>query len=825
MLHRSPAPDDRARARGEPPGPLGAGRRRATIQTGSPAWLLAALAILAAAPAAWGQPCSNGATGAVCDQQVLVVDVSGNRVIRVDPSTGAQQAVATGGSIQFPRSVVADRNGALFVSMHGGVVKVVPDANRQGPILGLAPGSAQNLAQGASRDLFVAVPGSAGSPTLDVVNRVDPASGATSVAGELGLGFPNGIAVDPCSGVATPPCPADAVAERLLVVDTGSVLDDSLRRVASLDPSTQFLTTLTRDGLLATPRDVAAPDIQTLYVIDSGGTAFPQPPTEQNPQPPGVARTPQLLRIDRTQPFDPAGCAVPLANPDLCQNQSVVAKGGRLVRPVGIALEADGKLLVADADALGGALIRIDPAAYDPANLLANQTIVSQGQLFVTPWDVHVVSGIAPDPRRSLYVTETGAGTGVFRLDPDVPAGAALPTAWNVSAVSTDPAYQRPVAVSVVPCGCAPEPCACPDLAVADADAVAVFRQPAAGGAPTLIAQGGFLEEPADVIVDADGTWLVTDRGPTASLIRIDPGIPFDPGDPTANQTRVAPPSHPALDHALKDPVATAIQPDGRLLVADLGDPTAMPPVEPALYEISPDSQRQICAAVGDLLDGVQGMVLDQDGFDVFAADSPSPVFRVNAATLAQVIESVSTDFQTPRKLAIDPRRDIFVADAGLSAAGDGRVWLVDPGLDGEPDPLALVPSGALDDPSGVAVDGVTLTAPPLDLPDADGDGINDDDDNCLGVRNPDQIDTDGDGVADHGCCDASGDGGTGVPDFAILIEQFGNSCAEPQAPDCSADCTGDGGVGVPDFAVFAAKFGSSPAGGARAKLPASCAP
>jgi sugar lactone lactonase YvrE len=792
----------------------------------SPGPLLVAAA-LAAAPAAWAQPCSLGATGAVCNGHVLVADVGGNRVIRVDPTTGAQQAVPAGGSILSPRSVIADRDGALFVSMREGVLKVVPDANRQGPIVGFTPGSSQNLTQGPSRDLFVAVPGGSGAPTLDIVFRVDPASGASVAAGELGLAFPNGVAVDPCGGVAAAPCPAEVAAERVLVVDLGSAVEQVLRRVASLDPTTQILTTLTQDGLLATPRDVAAPDIETLYVIDSGGTAFPQPPSGDPPTQPAVSRPPQLLRIDRTQPFDPAGCAVPLANPDLCQNQSVVAKGGRMVRPVGIAIEADGKLLVADADAQGGALIRIDPAAYNPANLLANQTLVSQGQLFETPWDVHIVSGIAPELPRTVYVTEAGAAAGVLRLEP-APAGAVLPTAWNVSTVSTDPAYQRPVAVAIVPCGCAPEPCACPDLAVADADAAAVFRQPAAGGAPTLVAQAGFLEEPADVIVDADGTWLVTDRG-TASVIRVDPGVPFDPGDPFANQTRIAPPANPALVHALHDPIAISIQPDGRLVVADLGDPSATPPI-PALYEISPDSGRQVCLAVGSLLDDFQATVLDADGFTVFSADSVSPVFRLNVATLAQVVESVSTDFVTPRKLALDPRRDVLVADAGLAVPGDGRVWRLDPGLDGEPDPLPLVPSGALHDPSGIAVDGITLAAPPFDLPDQDGDGIHDEDDNCLDFPNPDQIENDahlegGDLVGDWGCCDASSDAATGGPDFKILTEQFGNDCRgePPGSADCAADCTGDGTVGGPDFVVTLERWGAQLDHGPRVLQSATC--
>ena len=102
--------------------------------------LMVAAALAAGPSTGIAQPCSNGSTGAVCNGHVLVVDFNGNRVIRVDPTTGVQQAVPTGGNIQFPRSLLADRNGALFVSMNTGVVKAAPDLNRQGPIIGFSAG-------------------------------------------------------------------------------------------------------------------------------------------------------------------------------------------------------------------------------------------------------------------------------------------------------------------------------------------------------------------------------------------------------------------------------------------------------------------------------------------------------------------------------------------------------------------------------------------------------------------------------------------------------------------------------------------------------------
>lgn len=54
---------------------------------------------------------------------------------------------------------------------------------------------------------------------------------------------------------------------------------------------------------------------------------------------------------------------------------------------------------------------------------------------------------------------------------------------------------------------------------------------------------------------------------------------------------------------------------------------------------------------------------------------------------------------------------------------------------------------------SGFYLDAVSLSGVPV-ISDFDGDGVSDDDDNCPSVANPDQADTDGDGLGD--ACDAA---------------------------------------------------------------------
>src|SRR4051794_39637113 len=62
-----------------------------------------------------------------------------------------------------------------------------------------------------------------------------------------------------------------------------------------------------------------------------------------------------------------------------------VATGGSFVSPVGIAIEADGSVLVADADAFGGSggVIRVKPSG-------GAETTVSSGGLFSNPFGVAV---------------------------------------------------------------------------------------------------------------------------------------------------------------------------------------------------------------------------------------------------------------------------------------------------------------------------------------------------------------------------------------------------------------------------------------------------
>ncbi len=84
---------------------------------------------------------------------------------------------------------------------------------------------------------------------------------------------------------------------------------------------------------------------------------------------------------------------------------------------------------------------------------------------------------------------------------------------------------------------------------------------------------------------------------------------------------------------------------------------------------------------------------------------------------------------------------------------------------------------------------------------DTDGDGVDNDSDNCRYTPNPDQIDTDGDGigeVCDYMCGDANGDSTTNIGDAVHLVNYIFKG-GEAPVPIEAGDANGDGDVNIGD--------------------------
>jgi len=88
---------------------------------------------------------------------------------------------------------------------------------------------------------------------------------------------------------------------------------------------------------------------------------------------------------------------------------------------------------------------------------------------------------------------------------------------------------------------------------------------------------------------------------------------------------------------------------------------------------------------------------------------------------------------------------------------------------------------------------------------DTDGDGYQDNIDNCVAIANS-QKDTDGDGYGN--LCDGDYDqtGTVGGPDFGIFAATFGTTEGDP-GYNRHVDCNDDNIIGGPDFGCFAAQF------------------
>jgi sugar lactone lactonase YvrE len=93
-------------------------------------------------------------------------------------------------------------------------------------------------------------------------------------------------------------------------------------------------------------------------------------------------------------------------------DQVVIGSGGNLVLPTGAAVDPEtGLVYVADKDAgTFGAVIEIDPAAYDAGTPAANQRVVSTGGEFTDP------TGVVFEKSGQLLVAEGGPSGGVIRV-------------------------------------------------------------------------------------------------------------------------------------------------------------------------------------------------------------------------------------------------------------------------------------------------------------------------------------------------------------------------------------------------------------------------
>jgi len=204
--------------------------------------------------------------------------------------------------------------------------------------------------------------------------------------------------------------------------------------------------------------------------------------------------------------------------------QTVVSSEGHFRSPAGVAIAANGDLLVVDPDA--GAVIRVNPAIPNqpPGQ---NQTVVSNGNFFARPIGIAITTG------GDLLVVDMnccdGSNGGVIRVDPAI---ANLPPGFNQTVVAQGGRFSAPFGIAIVP---PPDP---GDILIANSASANILQVKSRTISPwtwepTVVSEGDKFDMPFGIAIAAIDDLIVVDR--EGSVIGVNPTQP--PGN---NQTVVS---------------------------------------------------------------------------------------------------------------------------------------------------------------------------------------------------------------------------------------------------------------------------------------------
>jgi hypothetical protein len=273
--------------------------------------------------------------------------VNGGFLVKVDPATGQKTVISSGGDLRTPFDVTIDPSGHLVVSDCGRLLRVDPDTGTQSV---LADNSAGTL--GIPYGLCLNGAGKVLAANMAGVVQVDPLTGQTATVSSGGsFRCPLGVAAAANGGLfvlnmAFPP------------------------QILRVNPQTGAQKLLTQGGFLNHPQaiTISGTDIYVTDVATPDGNF-------------GVGR---VIHVDARN-----------------GSQTVVAEGNNLVGPVGITVNQNGQLVVADpytvnpespdpaSGGYDGAIIVIDPAT-------GHQTVLARGEgSFVNPRGVMIVPPVS----------------------------------------------------------------------------------------------------------------------------------------------------------------------------------------------------------------------------------------------------------------------------------------------------------------------------------------------------------------------------------------------------------------------------------------------
>jgi hypothetical protein len=325
---------------------------------------------------------------------ILVVDYGVDTVFQVNPTTGAQTPISSGGNFIFPSDLTVDPQGRILVAdtnccganRPGGVIRVDPATGSQTVLS--SGGSFINpsgVAVEASGKILVADNQCCGGGLGGVI-RVDPVSGAqTMLASGGSFVDPEDVAVE-ASG-------------QILVADAGCC-GGGQGGVIRVNPTTGAQAVLSSGGSFLKPNAVALEASGQIVVADQtccGGNGA----------------------VIRVHPSTGAQTVVAHGAP----------AGGIFDEPVGIAVESSGQILLADFDCCtndDGGVLRIDPST-------GSKTVVSQDGGFFNPNGVDVVPPPPPPSIQALTIDDTGIANADGAAEVSGTITCTAPETWKVA--------------------------------------------------------------------------------------------------------------------------------------------------------------------------------------------------------------------------------------------------------------------------------------------------------------------------------------------------------------------------------------------------------
>ena len=317
-------------------------------------------------------------------------------------------------------------------------------------------------------------------------------------------------------------------------------------------------------------------------------------------------------------------------------SNNIVSDTGLIDIPLGIALDAGGSILVADADA-GGAVIRVNPTTGQQT-LVSNAAVNTGPDLFSDP------AGIALDAQGRILIADlsaSGGPGGVIRVNPS--SGQQTLVSDNVITTGTG-LFDDPGGIALDGQG---------RILVADGDSTigdasgAVIRVSPTTGQQTLVSNAAvntgpdFFSDPTEIALDAQGRILIADLsafGGPGGVIGVNPD--------NGQQTPVAIPLGVTY---FAEPVGIALDAEGQILIVDrLAEGTG------AVIRVDPATAKQTLVSTNAI----------NTGTDLFQGPAAILVVPPSYAECRGAPATIAGD-EGPNVIGGTPGRDVIVGFEG----------------------------------------------------------------------------------------------------------------------------------------------------------------